>query len=77
MRKRSRDAIKASYLAAQKLDAIGMPVILREDDGQETHTRLTSMPWSLGHGAWVVKVEGKSGGYDCARIRPLGKAVAK
>lgn len=49
---------------------------LREDSGQETHTRLTSLPWTLGHGAWVVSVEGKSGGYDCARIRPAGKAVA-
>jgi protein-disulfide isomerase-like protein with CxxC motif len=73
---RARKNIAESYAAAQKLDSVGMPVVLVEDNGQETHTRLTSLPWTLGHGAWVVKVEGKSGGYDCARIRPAGKAVA-
>lgn len=73
---RMKAAIAASYRAAQKLDTIGMDVVLREDNGQLTHTRLTSLPWTLGHGAWVVKVEGKSGGYDCARIAPARKAVA-
>ena len=77
IRQRIRKHIAESYAAAQKLDTIGMAVILTEDNGQLTHTKLTSLPWTLGHGAWVVKVEGKSGGYDCARIRPAGKAVAR
>jgi hypothetical protein len=77
LRARSRAAIKASYKAAQKLDRVGMDVILTEDLGQEVVTRLTSLPWSLAHGAWIVKVEGKSGGYDCARIRPLANVSSK
>ena len=28
----------------------------------------TSLPWQLGHGEWVVKVEGKSGGWSCAML---------
>lgn len=70
---RQRDAAKAidkSYQHAQKLDTIGMDVILTEDSGQLTRTKLTSLPWTLAHGAWVVCVEGKRGGYDCARISP-------
>ena len=70
------ERIQESYSAAMLLDEVGMPVIVIEDNGQEAHTRLRSLPWTLGHGAWVVSVEGKSGGYDCARIRPAGKAVA-
>lgn len=63
-------AIRASYTAAMKLDTIGMAVIVTRDNGQTEHTRLSSLPWTLGHGAWVAGVEGISGGYDCARIRP-------
>ena len=77
VRLRIKKQIAESYASAQQLNTIGMPVILTEDDGQLTHTRLSSLPWTLGHGAWVVKVEGKAGGYDCSRIRPLSrKAVA-
>jgi hypothetical protein len=62
--------------SAMKLDSIGMPVIMVLDNGQEMHTQLASLPWTLGDGSYVVRVDGISGGYDCARIRPAGKAVA-
>lgn len=67
---------QAAEKSAMKLDQIGMSVIVILDDGQEMNTRLASLPWTLGCGLYVVKVEGISGGYDCARIRPAGKAVA-
>jgi hypothetical protein len=38
------------------------PVWLKADQGQFIDTKTTSEPWQLGHGEWVVKVEGKSGG---------------
>jgi len=76
IKKRMEAAIKASYTAAQKLDTIGMPVVVERDNGQMEHSKLRSLPWTLGHGAWVAKVEGISGGYDCARIKPLAQISA-
>lgn len=46
----------------------GTKVYVRKDDGSEVETVTTSRPWQLGHGDWVVKVEGISGGYDLERI---------
>ena len=43
-----------------------MAVKYHEDDGSVTLTRTRSEPWQLGHGQWVVKVIGKTGGVDCA-----------
>jgi hypothetical protein len=63
--------IAASYKAAQKLDTIGMPVVVTRDNGQLEHTKLLSLPWTLGSGHWVAIVEGIRGGYDCARIAPV------
>lgn len=62
--------IGASYTAAMKLTTVGMPVIVTLDDGQQTHTKLTALPWTLGHGGWIAMVEGIRGGYCCTRIRP-------
>lgn len=56
--------------------AVGTPVVLREDNGELTFTRTRSEPWQLGEahghtaGPWLVKVEGKAGGYSLARITP-------
>jgi hypothetical protein len=73
-----KKAIAASYKAAQKLDTIGMPVIVVEDDGRETNTTLASLPWSLGSGQWVAKLADRSSCFDCSRIRPAGAgAVSK
>jgi hypothetical protein len=47
---------------------VGTPVVVTKDDGSQIHTKTRSTPWQLGHGAWVVSVEGISGGYDLSRI---------
>ena len=65
-----RRAIEASENASKLLTAVGMEVTLLLDDGDSVHTKLASLPWQLGHGAWVAKVEGKSGGWCCTRIIP-------
>lgn len=50
---------------------VGSPCILILDDRSELPTRTKSMAWRLGHGAVVVAVEGKSGGWDIDRVRML------
>lgn len=63
-------------LEDRKKIAVGTPVILREDNNELTFTRTRSEPWQLGEahghtaGPWLVKVEGKVGGYSLARITP-------
>lgn len=47
---------------------VGQHVHLVEDDGSVTHTQTRSEAWELGHGAPVVKVIGKTGGYLLERI---------
>lgn len=46
----------------------GSPVLLVNDAGLYELTKTRSAPWKLGHGALVVMVEGRSGGYDFGRI---------
>ena len=72
-RRRSADThLKESYRAAMKLDTVGMAVVVLDDRGQMVNSKLLALPWTLGCGLWVAKVEGfGAGGYDCARIHPL------
>lgn len=56
---------------AAQLMGLGQSVVVTRDDGSEFHTNTTSEPWQLGHGAWVIKVAGISGGYDILRVSPL------
>jgi hypothetical protein len=72
IRKRQRQHQRDSFRAAMKLDRIGMPVEVIEDNGQVMTTTLTQIPWSLpSGGVWVACVAGKSGGFDCTRISPI------
>jgi hypothetical protein len=51
------------------------PIWKPECQGQFKDVRTTSAPWELGHGEWVVKLEGISGGVavsHCALL-PIGK----
>jgi hypothetical protein len=48
---------------------LGAPVTLTLDDGSEMETVTDSSPWQLGGGTWLIKVKGKSGGWDCGRVR--------
>lgn len=49
---------------------VGTAVILTKDGGEEIHTNTRSIAWDL-CGTPVVKVSGRSGGYDLERIRVL------
>lgn len=49
----------------------GTPVDLTDDHGKVHRTKTRSEAWCLGHGAAVVSVEGRSGGYDLERIKPV------
>jgi hypothetical protein len=68
---------KMSAQQAKQLTEIGMAVVVRRDDGSEFATTLASLPWMLGHGVYIAKVEGISGGYDCSRISPMRTAQKK
>ena len=54
----------------------GTPVQVVRDDGSKMLTRTRSVPWQLGHGDWVVSVEGISGGYLLSRVHPVETAAA-
>jgi len=49
----------------------GIGVLVRLDDGKLWHTKTRSEAWELGHGQPVVMLEGRSGGYDLARVTPM------
>jgi hypothetical protein len=66
-----KQANAKSAAAAKLLGEIGTIVEVVKDSGPTTFTVTTSKPWALGHGAWVVGLEGISGGYDCARVTPI------
>lgn len=55
---------------AKQLNKVGMDVWLEKDGGHVVPTKTRSLPWQLGHGAWVVQVEGVAGGYNILRITP-------
>lgn len=46
---------------------IGTAVTVTKDDGTQVETVTRSGPWRLG-GAWVILLEGISGGYALARV---------
>lgn len=56
---------------AARLNRIGMPVMVTKDDGHHLWTLTRSLPWQLGHGQWVIQVNGKSGGIDVMRVEPV------
>jgi hypothetical protein len=58
----------AALLAAWTYPA-GTPVTVTLDDGSPWETETRSAAWALGHGAPVVLLEGKSGGYALERVR--------
>lgn len=68
-------ALKKSEANAKKLTEVGMRVRIK-DAMTDMETVTCSMPWKLGHGEWVVAVEGKSGGWSCADLTVLESEVA-
>lgn len=71
-----KKAVALSAANAKQLTRVGMKVRIK-DAGTDMETVTTSLPWQLGHGAWVVKVEGKSGGWCCDFLTVLESEVAK
>jgi hypothetical protein len=51
----------------------GTAVSVLLDNGETWHTKTRSMPWQLGHGQWVVALEGKAGGYALDRVKPIAE----
>lgn len=68
-RLRAQRRQKLGAKLAKELNQVGMTVVVTLDDGTEKTTKTTSPPWQLGHGDWVIGLEGISGGYDITRVR--------
>ena len=51
--------------------SVGDDVIYTDDFGVEHKTKTRSPAWELGHGATVVSINGKTGGYDVNRIKSI------
>ncbi len=43
---------------------------------QHEETKIRSEPWQLGHGAWVIKVEGRTGGVLTEHLAPIPAGAA-
>jgi len=65
-----QDIMVAEAERRRQINKIGMDVWREDDDGHMIPTKTRSLPWQLGHGRWVVAVEGIAGGYDLLRITP-------
>lgn len=68
-----RDLTKNGLTAAEWNERfpVGTAVAVTKDDGTLWQTKTRTPAWELGHGAPVVSLEGKSGGYDLARVAVL------
>lgn len=47
---------------------VGDRVVVRMDDGTDQAWAVRCEPWQLGHGIWVVGLDGISGGYALGRV---------
>lgn len=68
MNKHQVKTIMLGSLKAPLFNVIGTPVNVKRDDGSIFKTKVRALPWQLGHGAWVIGVEGITGGYDLIRV---------
>lgn len=67
---------EAMLEAARSTFPIGARVLYRPVMGwpEQEETVVRSAPWALGHGAIVVKVEGRTGGVSVDHLTLIGKA---
>jgi hypothetical protein len=56
---------------------VGDLLDVTRDDGRVERRRVKYRPWQLGHGEWLVGVEGISGGYALARCWPVADPEAR
>lgn len=50
---------------------VGDKVRVLKDDGTFFHSTVKYEPWQLGHGQWVIGINGISGGYSIERVAKL------
>jgi hypothetical protein len=65
--------VKTSCAVDRRDWPVGIAVVVTLDDGSQFQTATRSEPWQLGHGEWVVLVDGIVGGYVLRRVRPVRK----
>jgi hypothetical protein len=61
--------IKYDLKVWNSLNPPGTQCELLDNSGAWIKTKTRSIAWELGHGQSVVKVEGKTGGWELERIR--------
>lgn len=71
-----KQRLALSETNAKQLTLVGMRVRLF-DARTDVEALTTSEPWQLGHGEWVVKVTGKSGGWSCANLEVIESEVTE
>jgi len=50
---------------------IGAKVRVTKDDGSVIESTVKYAPWQLGHGQWVIGIDGISGGYMLERVEEV------
>lgn len=65
MKKPRKKPVTAELIGLQPGDF----VIVTMDDGKKILKAVRSRPWMLGHGEWVVKLEGSAGGFMLSRCK--------
>ncbi len=63
----------ADRLALRPLDWVDVS----RDNGEVVRYVVTREPWPLGHGTYVIGLEGVSGGYDLRRVVAINPANRK
>lgn len=66
-----QEQLKGAEVAMNLQDREGVAVKYERAPNDFINTITTSEPWKLGHGTWVCKIAGVSGGVDCAKITIL------
>lgn len=62
---------KQKVTTAQLALRVGDSVVVNLDNGTAKITTVVCDPWQLGHGDWVIKLAGISGGYDLERVKKI------
>lgn len=53
----------------------GDQVLVQMDDGRLKQFAVKYPPWQLGHGDWVIGLQGYSGGYLLSRVQGRAEAA--
>lgn len=72
MRRPPKQRVTKEQLSLKTGDLVNVTL----DDGSMKRASVQSAPWQLGHGDWVVKLSGISGGYDLERCQKINMELA-